>query len=183
MYRCGFRLPFALGLRPGTLKSLLVGSLLLLCSAAGLFPVATAAAECGGRLSEQRTARSTASCLACHDGSIGRDILAATPRRTSVLVDAAAPPPAFAAELAFFQPAPLERGPAWGNDHPIEIDYLEAYQRSPRSLEHPSQLDPRVRLEDGKVGCGSCHDLSSEQPARLVEPSSVTSLCRSCHLM
>ena len=55
-------------------------------------------------------------------------------------------------------------------------------ERSPR-LRPEAMLDKRIRLFNGKVGCGSCHDPYSRNRKFLVIDPSHGRLCRSCHDM
>ncbi|MBI2998783.1 MAG: hypothetical protein HYY46_10105 [Deltaproteobacteria bacterium] len=68
-----------------------------------------------------------------------------------------------------------------GTDHPIGIDYRMAQLKRAAMLKHVSQLDAAVKLENGKVGCTSCHDANSTLPAKLVMSNAQSRLCRSCH--
>ncbi len=43
-------------------------------------------------------------------------------------------------------------------------------------------LDERLRLFDGKVGCGTCHDMYSSEPKKLTVSDSGSNLCILCHL-
>jgi predicted CXXCH cytochrome family protein len=97
-------------------------------------------------------------CLGCHDGTLARDV------RANVTRGVARPGAASAFER--------EAG------HPIGTEYARA------AANHRSRLravrDPGIALEQGRVGCVSCHDLGSPRPGRLA----VTvggSLCPGCH--
>jgi predicted CXXCH cytochrome family protein len=95
-------------------------------------------------------------CLACHDGVLAPDIT----------------------------PLPTDTGEYTGHrNHPVLVSYLAAYQRDPGLYVPPSQLDPRIHLEDGQVQCSSCHAPASREPARLVMPNHGDALCQSCHRM
>lgn len=100
--------------------------------------------------------RNTARCLSCHDGSVAANVN----HRTSSL---------------------LQR--VGIGEHPVDQDYLRAYKRNPKLLRHPSQIDPRVKLVDGKVGCTSCHDPSSTDKGMLVVANKRSTLCNACHRM
>jgi predicted CXXCH cytochrome family protein len=95
-------------------------------------------------------------CIGCHDGSIG-------PEASYTL-----------GEGWWEHPRP-EAG------HPIGVDYLEA-QLYPRSgLAPPYELDPRIKFFGGRIGCGTCHDMYSTLPGKLVMPNKGSRLCRECH--
>ena len=66
-------------------------------------------------------------------------------------------------------------------NHPINVSYLEAYQRNPESFVAPAQVDPRIHMENGQVECSSCHAGSSREPTQLVMPNYRDELCKSCH--
>jgi predicted CXXCH cytochrome family protein len=68
-----------------------------------------------------------------------------------------------------------------GVSHPIGTDYMKAYRKG--RLKHPSSINPAVRLFDGKVGCGSCHNMYSKEKNRLVMNNRGSALCMACHLI
>ena len=63
------------------------------------------------------------------------------------------------------------------------ISYSEVYLRDPGSYISPTTLDQRIKLEEGKIGCLSCHTPSSTESKMLVLPNSRRGLCVSCHRM
>ena len=69
--------------------------------------------------------------------------------------------------------------------HPIGINYEVARaSRGKRSLLKPAgTIDRRIRLFDGKVGCGSCHDPYSTIEKRLVMSDYQSKLCFACHMV
>jgi hypothetical protein len=96
-------------------------------------------------------------CLGCHDGTV-------------------------AEAAAFSSPG---SGATWqhgqiGLSHPIGVEYSPA--RSRRSRYRPvAQLDRRVRLFDGKLGCCSCHEPYSDAKHGLVMSNAKSALCLECH--
>ena len=65
-------------------------------------------------------------------------------------------------------------------DHPIGMSYdIKATQQLNR-YQYPL-LDERVRLFDGRVGCGSCHSLYAQSKNNLIAANEGTILCRKCH--
>ncbi|NNK62673.1 MAG: hypothetical protein HKO98_05620 [Gemmatimonadetes bacterium] len=48
-------------------------------------------------------------------------------------------------------------------------------------LRHPDLVDPRIRLFDGNLGCGSCHSVYAGEPGLLVMRNERSRLCTSCH--
>lgn len=70
-----------------------------------------------------------------------------------------------------------------GGSHPIGIDYMSALRKSRGGFVHPSRMNQAVKLFDGKVGCGSCHNIFSKEQARLtVKMGTRSDLCLSCHI-
>lgn len=72
-----------------------------------------------------------------------------------------------------------------GRTHPIGMDYEEARMKVGRKtdLRPMSQLDPRLYLYDGKVGCGTCHNPYSQLEDDLVMSDERSALCFACHLL
>jgi predicted CXXCH cytochrome family protein len=70
----------------------------------------------------------------------------------------------------------------WRNmrDHPIGMDYSRVALLKSRQYRYPL-LNDRIRLFDGKMGCGSCHNLYSNERKFLVQENSSSALCRQCH--
>jgi predicted CXXCH cytochrome family protein len=94
----------------------------------------------------------SAACISCHDGTV--------------------------ASLARYRPPGAAMRPLAG-EHPIGV---EQRQRWPDDhLRPPYAIDPRVRLFDGRVGCGSCHSPYSPVESLLVMPNHRSALCLSCH--
>ena len=65
--------------------------------------------------------------------------------------------------------------------HSVGIDYRLAQIRSRGALRDPSLLDAAIKLENGLVGCTSCHDQDSQLRAGLVMSNAGSRLCFSCH--
>jgi len=70
-----------------------------------------------------------------------------------------------------------------GREHPVGVRFASAHGGAwdgPRL--HPARaLDPRIRLFNGALGCGSCHSPYSREPRLLVVNNSKSALCLSCH--
>ncbi len=98
--------------------------------------------------------RQSTLCLECHDGTIGTDT-------------------AMGLSISQRHEAGVRA------DHPVGVQYLSGQPNIP--LRAASSLPPSVQLVDGAVGCTSCHDLYSLQPARLAMPNDHSRLCLSCH--
>jgi predicted CXXCH cytochrome family protein len=65
-------------------------------------------------------------------------------------------------------------------DHPIGMEYRDVAMRSLGDYKFPL-FSNRIRLFNGRVGCGSCHSLYSQTNNYLVEPEERGLLCRKCH--
>lgn len=100
----------------------------------------------------------TGLCMSCHDGTIA----SASQAHTVASGDARRP----------FQSMDMSAS------HPVGGDYMAAVRRDPDSYNDPV-MNSRIVLEDGKVGCISCHathDMSS------VSASNVRhEVCLECH--
>lgn len=99
----------------------------------------------------------TGLCMSCHDGTI-----APTIKAHSV--------------------GGVERVTALGADpsanHPVGVDYLAALRRDPGSYNDPA-MNHRIILEDGRVGCVSCHATHEvTASAGNVRPE----VCLDCHV-
>ncbi|MBI2216896.1 MAG: hypothetical protein HYU51_06320 [Candidatus Rokubacteria bacterium] len=67
--------------------------------------------------------------------------------------------------------------------HPVGGSYSAASTRPELKLRPSAMLPASVRLEDGRIGCSSCHDLMSPLPARLAMSNHGSALCFACHEM
>ncbi len=94
-------------------------------------------------------------CMSCHDGSLASD--AGSHRRFTSMGE--------------------------GNtEHPVGVAYVGGGKRlSEMRLIPTSRLDPRIRLFEGKMGCGSCHSPYSRTPSKLLMSNAGSKLCLSCH--
>lgn len=95
------------------------------------------------------------SCVGCHDGSTASD---AGGHAMSI--------------------SPGE-GPA---DHPIGVLVSAKSTREDCTIRTPHAIDPRVRLYNNAIGCGSCHNVYSDQEDLLVMSNKHSALCLSCHV-
>ncbi len=97
-------------------------------------------------------------CISCHDSSIGKgDSIAG----------------------AGFWIHSKELAKYLGG-HPIGVSYSEAAMNDPAGYKPASSLAP-LRLFNGKVGCGSCHDPYSTKAGKLVMSNESSRLCLKCH--
>ena len=65
--------------------------------------------------------------------------------------------------------------------HPIGMVYDASPLRRAGTLKPSASLAPSIALEGGRVGCSSCHDLSSALPSKLVLANTGSALCFACH--
>ena len=67
-------------------------------------------------------------------------------------------------------------------EHPVGVRYRrDAGRRSGSPLVPLDAVDPRIRLFDDRVGCGSCHSPYSTRDDQLVMSNERSRLCLSCH--
>lgn len=101
-------------------------------------------------------------CLSCHDGSLG----------SSVKINAGS----WRHSTSFLE---HDRG----GMHPIGMKYNDLVGKNKKAMLRPMELvDKRIRFfDDGKVGCGSCHDPYSSIPKQLVIEDIESRLCFACH--
>jgi predicted CXXCH cytochrome family protein len=66
-------------------------------------------------------------------------------------------------------------------NHPIGIDYRWAQLRSRGKLKDITQLGSSIVLEDGRIGCLSCHSPESNIRGKLAVSNAGSRLCFSCH--
>jgi predicted CXXCH cytochrome family protein len=67
-------------------------------------------------------------------------------------------------------------------EHPLGSNYREA-SRNNTKLRDLYDVDGRLKLFNGKIGCGTCHDIFSTKSALLVKDNHGSALCTSCHLV
>ena len=67
-------------------------------------------------------------------------------------------------------------------DHPIGMEYQQVATQ--KKTKYPFQYpiaNTKIRLFDGRVGCGSCHSLYSKNENNIVQNNGYNALCRDCH--
>ncbi len=68
-------------------------------------------------------------------------------------------------------------------NHPIGADYSNVVMRRPRKFKSANMLNSSIRLYNGKIGCGTCHNIYSHQRGMLVMQNVRSRLCLECHNM
>jgi predicted CXXCH cytochrome family protein len=96
----------------------------------------------------------TRSCVACHDGAAGSD-MGSHPVRAG--------------------------GMGEGADHPMGVPMIPGARSQEGDFRMARVLNPRIRLVEGVVGCGSCHSVYSREADQLVMSNRGSRLCLSCH--
>lgn len=66
--------------------------------------------------------------------------------------------------------------------HPIGVRYGQSKMSERRFYRPKSMLPKGVRLFDGKVGCGTCHNIYSKIKNMLVMDNTGSRLCLECHI-
>jgi predicted CXXCH cytochrome family protein len=108
---------------------------------------------------EGRLDSETRECLSCHDGSAANH---------SGVRDAGLGP---------------DRSVATESMHPIGVRYSTmARPNQTPQFRAVSGLPNTVRLFDGKLGCGSCHSIYSEEKQMMAVDMKRSKLCLSCHI-
>lgn len=100
----------------------------------------------------------SAKCLNCHDASLAKDAIVENIGRGEYL-----------------------HGQDIGIAHPIGVDYYEARAKYQGAYVTPESLRPEIKLFNGKVGCGSCHNPYSKRHFQLVMSNEGSKLCFACH--
>ena len=67
-------------------------------------------------------------------------------------------------------------------DHPIGMTYETVASNNSFSFNNTVTLDSTIRFFDGRVGCGSCHNLYNSEKNNLAVPIKRGALCRQCHI-
>ena len=67
-------------------------------------------------------------------------------------------------------------------DHPIGMDYVKVVARSGSRFRHIAEGAGRIRLFQGRVGCGSCHSPYARDKSNLLKTKDEGDLCAECHI-
>jgi predicted CXXCH cytochrome family protein len=118
--------------------------------------VGTAHGQSAPSRTPHRSAAASLECMTCHDGVIGRD--GHSPSQGTLA------------------------GSGLDLGHPVRVNYANAQTSSP-TLVPAALLNGALSLENGEVGCTSCHDAFSTLRSSLVIDNRGSALCLSCHRM
>ena len=66
--------------------------------------------------------------------------------------------------------------------HPIGINYKEIRRKNTNKFRPEVMLGREIRLFNGKIGCGTCHNIYSEEKKMLAESNMKSRLCLECHI-
>lgn len=69
-----------------------------------------------------------------------------------------------------------------GLSHPIGVSQIEARRKYYGAYRRAEDLPPEIKLFNGMVGCGSCHNPFSGGHSKLVMSNEESALCLSCHV-
>lgn len=72
--------------------------------------------------------------------------------------------------------------PALSRTHPIDIPYESSYLRRPSAYRAVGDLPGALRLDGGKLTCGTCHDGAAMNLGRTALPMARSELCTGCHV-
>lgn len=68
------------------------------------------------------------------------------------------------------------------SNHPVGVSLAQISAGNPQKFNHPSTLPQNVRLFNGKIGCGTCHNAFSVEKSMLVMSNWRSRLCLRCHI-
>jgi len=67
-------------------------------------------------------------------------------------------------------------------NHPIGVSYNKITSKKTHKYRPESTLNREVRLFNGKIGCGTCHNIYSREKKMLVINNRGSRLCLECHI-
>ena len=68
------------------------------------------------------------------------------------------------------------------SNHPVGVSLAQIAANNPRKFNHPDALPQNIRLFNGKIGCGTCHNAFSREKFMLVMNNWRSRLCLKCHI-
>jgi predicted CXXCH cytochrome family protein len=75
----------------------------------------------------------------------------------------------------------------WGHfsrkfNHPIGISYSQISSKKRSDFHSVNELSKELRLFNGMIGCGTCHNIYSKVKYMLVFENAGSRLCLECHI-
>ena len=67
------------------------------------------------------------------------------------------------------------------SSHPVGISFERIAAKEPQRFNFPHALPREIRLYNGKIGCGTCHNAFSKEKSMLVMNNWRSRLCLKCH--
>jgi predicted CXXCH cytochrome family protein len=68
------------------------------------------------------------------------------------------------------------------SNHPVGVSLVQFAARNPLKFNLPDALPQNIRLFNGKIGCGTCHNAFSKEKNMLVMNNWKSRLCLKCHI-
>jgi predicted CXXCH cytochrome family protein len=68
------------------------------------------------------------------------------------------------------------------SNHPVGVSLAQISAKKPLKFNHPDALPGNIRLFNGKIGCGTCHNAFSKEKFMLVMNNWRSRLCLQCHI-
>jgi predicted CXXCH cytochrome family protein len=99
--------------------------------------------------------RESQECLGCHDGGLAK------------------------AQKVTIGAGVWNHSDKAGFSHPVGSDYQRAVRKG--GYKSMGALNKRLRMFNGKLGCGTCHSLYSTLPKKLAMSNRGSALCLECH--
>lgn len=66
--------------------------------------------------------------------------------------------------------------------HPVGVSYSDSASKHRRKFNPAFLLPKEIRLFNGKIGCGTCHNVYSKEKFMLATSNTRSSLCLQCHI-
>ncbi len=67
-------------------------------------------------------------------------------------------------------------------NHPVGITFSKLARKKPKQFNPSVSLPEEIRLFNGKIGCGTCHNVYSKERYILVTDNFQSRLCLQCHI-
>ena len=67
-------------------------------------------------------------------------------------------------------------------NHPVGVSYMNVSAKMPGQYNPSVTLPKEIRLFNGKIGCGTCHNIYSKERYKLSMNNVGSRLCMECHI-